>query len=72
MLAGGWHEIAHRQLHFGMNFWHTITFPEIHGDTKKVRFDFHNGHGTEGLQLGEIIFFHHGAGHATIVAQPGF
>jgi len=71
MLAGGWHEIGHRQLHFGLGLWHTITFPEIHGDTKKVQFHFHNGHGTEGLQLGEIIFFHHGVAAAMGgMAQP--
>jgi len=58
MLAGGWHEIGFRQLNFGMNNWHVITFPEIHGDTKKVQFHFHNGHGKEGVQLGEIIFHH--------------
>ena len=49
MLEGGWREIAHRQLEFGMRTWHIIEFPEIHGDTKRVKFNFHNQHGTEGL-----------------------
>ena len=55
----GWHELGHLQLDFGMHNWHTINFPHIHGDTKKMRFEFHNAHGTEGMHLGEIIFYHH-------------
>jgi hypothetical protein len=49
IIEGGWHEIAHRKLEYGFKTWHTIDFPEIHGDTKKVKFNFHNEHGTAGL-----------------------
>jgi len=75
MFDGGWHEIAHRKLEFGMRTDFIIEFPEIHGDAKKVKFNFHNEHGTEGLQLGEIIFFHLGEAlvqpmmHPTVVVE---
>lgn len=70
MLELGWREIAHRKLEFGLKTDFIIEFPEIHGDTKKVKFNFHNQHGTEGLQLGEIIFFHHGEGLVQPIMQP--
>ena len=58
LLEGGWREIAFRPLDFQLKNDHKITFPELHGDTKKVRFDFANTRGKEGIQLGEIIFHH--------------
>jgi len=48
---------------------HTITFPELHGDTKRVRFEFVNLRGKEGIQLGEIIFHHLGEGINPVVAM---
>jgi hypothetical protein len=49
----------------------------IHGETRKVRFEFHNKHNVVGCQLGEIIFYHHGEGvlpagviAAEVIAQP--
>ena len=68
MLEGGWREIAFRPLDFGLRNWHKITFPELHGDTKRVRFDFVNTRGKEGIQLGEIIFHHLGDGINPIAA----
>jgi hypothetical protein len=47
---------------------HTITFPELHGDTKRVRFEFVNLRGKEGIQLGEIIFHHLGEGINPVAA----
>jgi hypothetical protein len=58
LLRGGWEEIAFRELDFGLANWKTIEFPMIHGDTKKVRFEFHNDRKMTGVQLGEIIFYH--------------
>jgi len=42
MIELGWREIAQRDLAFGMRTDFIIDFPEIHGDTKKVKFNFHN------------------------------
>ena len=58
-LQGGWIEVGRRELDFGMRNWHRITFPELHGDTKKMRFEFANLRGKEGIQLGEILFHHY-------------
>jgi hypothetical protein len=49
LLEGGWREVAHRHLDFGMQFWHKIEFPEIHFDTKKVKFEFHNNRNIQGI-----------------------
>ena len=45
-----------------MGLWRRIEFPDIHADTKKVMFHFHNSHAVKGLQLGEIMFYNHGEG----------
>ena len=66
-LNGGWNEIAFRPLAFGLQKWNMITFPEIHGSTKSVKFDFVNEHKVDGIQLGEIVFFHLGE----VSVQPG-
>lgn len=57
-LNGGWQEIGFRELHFGLKHWHPIIFPELHGSTKSVLFNFDNNHGLEEIQLGEIMFYH--------------
>jgi len=67
-LEGGWREIGLRRLEFGMRTNFTLTFPELHGDAKRVRFEFVNLHGKEGIQLGEIIFHHFGEGVGVIAA----
>lgn len=65
-----------RDLDFGLADWRTIEFPLIHGDTKKLRFEFHNDRKMTGLQLGEIIFYHNGTGvipnvtFSTALPQP--
>ena len=57
-LTGGWTEIGERDLHWGpLKKWHTINFPELHGQTKSVLFNFDNNHGPDEIQLGEIIFY---------------
>ena len=58
-MIGGWHEIGHHQLDFHLKNHEEIIFPMVHGDTKKVRFEFHNNRGKEGLRLAEIMFYHH-------------
>ena len=56
---GGWIEIGHHQLDFHLENHREIIFPLCHGDTKRVRFEFHNNRGMEGIRLGEIMFYHH-------------
>jgi hypothetical protein len=73
LLEGGWREIGHRQLEFGMAFWQKIEFPEIHFEAKKVKFDFHNNRNIQGIQLGEIMFYHLGQGMMgpqVVIEQP--
>ena len=48
-LTGGWQQIAHVQLKFNFQRWHTLNFPEIHGSTKSVLLDFENHHGLDEL-----------------------
>jgi hypothetical protein len=60
VLEGGWVDLGKRELNFGHKNWHTLEFPEIHGETKKVRFHFNNNRSEKGIQLGEIIFYHQG------------
>jgi hypothetical protein len=76
LITLGWHEIAARPLEFNGRNWFKVEFPEIHGETKKVRFEFHNDRKMDGCQLGEIMFYHHGDGilpvafAAEVIAQP--
>jgi hypothetical protein len=57
-LNGGWNEIGFRVLEFGLKPFTLLEFPELHGETRMVRFEFHNNRNVKGVQLAEIIFYH--------------
>ena len=55
---GGWKDIGHHDLDFGLHNNHEIKFHGLHANTRKMRFEFHNKHDSpDGIQLGEIIFY---------------